>query len=300
MKNTLELIQILDAIDQNGSFEAAANKLHKVRSALTYTIQKFEENLGIKLYDRTHHRAKLTEAGWTLLNQGRDLINLNKQLIENIKQISSGWELMLSVAYDEIICLNPLFDLIKSFQIECSHTRFELHSEILGGCIDALISHRVDIALGFPGPLPSTNEFIFEPIGKVKFVFAVAPFHPLAKIKEPLSTELIKTYHAIVARDSARQMPLQTSMLLSDQNRLTFSNLALKRKAQILGLGVGFLPYHLIEKDIVEKKLVVKKVERAQPPSYVYMGWNKTKMGKAHQWFLKKIKNKIFLRNLLK
>jgi DNA-binding transcriptional LysR family regulator len=50
MKIDLELIRILDAIDKQGSFEAAANELHKVRSAVTYQIQKYEELLDIQIF----------------------------------------------------------------------------------------------------------------------------------------------------------------------------------------------------------------------------------------------------------
>ena len=60
---TLDLLKVLDAIDQRGSFAAAAQALHKVPSALTYTIQKVEQDLGLKLFDRSGHRAKLTAAG---------------------------------------------------------------------------------------------------------------------------------------------------------------------------------------------------------------------------------------------
>lgn len=44
----LELAQILDAIDRNKTFEAAANELYKVRSALTYTIKNMKIILAFK------------------------------------------------------------------------------------------------------------------------------------------------------------------------------------------------------------------------------------------------------------
>lgn len=300
MNTPIELIQILDAIERNGSFEAAAQELHKVRSALTYTIRKFEERFKIEIYDRSGHRAILTETGRALLEQGRHLIELSNQIIDNVKQISTGWEPIVKVAYDEILSIDPLFNLVKQFQKQAPGTSLELQSEVLGGCMDALIHHRVSIAIGFPGPLPSKEELIFEAIGKTQFVFAVAPHHPLAKIKGILSTDLIKKYHAIVTKDSAKQTPLRSAMLLSGQSRITFSSIALKKQAQILGLGVGFLPYNLIKENIKDGSLIVKEVERQQQPVYLYIGWNKTVAGKAHQWIIDKIKNKKFWKDLLR
>ncbi len=57
MKLTLDALRILDAIDRNGSFGAAATELHKVRTALTYTINKLEHDLNVTLFDRSGHRA---------------------------------------------------------------------------------------------------------------------------------------------------------------------------------------------------------------------------------------------------
>jgi len=299
MNTTLELIQILDAIDRNGSFEAAAKKLHKVRSALSYNIRKFEERLGIKIFDRNEHKAKFTQAGRLLLDQGRHLINLSHQVEENVKHVATGWEPVIRIAYDEILSIKPIFDLIKRFQIQCPKVNFELYSEVLGGCADALINNRVDIAIGFPAPLPSCSELLFEPLGKTKFVFAVAPNHPLATMKEPLSTEKITQYTVIAVRDSSRQTMLQSSMLLPDQHRITFSSIELKIQALVLGLGVGFLPYNLIKEDIRSGRLIIKQVERSQPTSYVYIGWNKAKTGKANQWFINQIRCKNLLKKLL-
>ena len=53
---TLEAIRVLDAIDRRGSFAAAADELGKVPSALSYTVQKLEDELDAMLFDRSGHR----------------------------------------------------------------------------------------------------------------------------------------------------------------------------------------------------------------------------------------------------
>ena len=42
---TLEALRVMDAIDRRGSFAAAADELGRVPSALSYTMQKLEEEL---------------------------------------------------------------------------------------------------------------------------------------------------------------------------------------------------------------------------------------------------------------
>src|SRR5450756_1507445 len=69
MKLTLDALQVMDAIERKGSFAAAAAELHRVPSALTYTVQKLEQDLDVLLFDRGGHRARLTPAGQELMRK---------------------------------------------------------------------------------------------------------------------------------------------------------------------------------------------------------------------------------------
>jgi DNA-binding transcriptional LysR family regulator len=60
MRLTLDALQVLDAVDRKGSFAAAAGELHRVPSAITYSVQQLEEGLGVQVFDRRGHRAVLT------------------------------------------------------------------------------------------------------------------------------------------------------------------------------------------------------------------------------------------------
>lgn len=299
MKIDLELIQILDAIDKYGSFEAAANVLNKVRSALTYQIQKYEEQLDLQILDRSGHRAQFTKAGRIILEQGRELLSLGCHIERTAKQAASGWETDVCIAYDEALSSTAILELVKKFHEHCNNVNLTLFSERLGGCTDALINHRADIAIGL-SQLPSNRSpFIIETLGTVEFIFAVAPTHPLAGMPEPLSTQDIEKYPAIVASDSARHLMPQTTGLLLQQTKLTFTSMDMKYRAQLLGLGVGFLPYHLIKQALEEGKLIMKQVQRPKNQATYYIAWNKTGTGKALQWLISEIRDKHFQQKLL-
>ena len=69
IKLSLESLEVLDAIARKGSFAAAAESLFRVPSALTYTVRRLEEDLGVSLFNRSGHRAELTEAGVLVTNK---------------------------------------------------------------------------------------------------------------------------------------------------------------------------------------------------------------------------------------
>ena len=45
MRISLDALLVLDSIARNGSFAAAGEELHRVPSAITYTIQKLEQQI---------------------------------------------------------------------------------------------------------------------------------------------------------------------------------------------------------------------------------------------------------------
>src|SRR5438105_15287181 len=113
MRLTLDALIVLDSIHRNGSFAAAANELHRVRSALTYTIQKLERDLGVTLFDRTEHRAKLTPIGKILIHEGSNLLRMATDLERTIKRLKTGWEEEIFIAVDDTISIPKLYPLIE-------------------------------------------------------------------------------------------------------------------------------------------------------------------------------------------
>src|SRR5690606_3522331 len=154
MRISLDALLVLDSISRNGSFAAAGAELHRVPSAITYTVQKLEQDLEVKLFDRSGHRAKLTAAGEALLREGRHLLRSANDLECLVKRVATGWETELRIALDDIIPTDRLFPLLKEFYREGSGTRIRLSAEVLGGCWDALLSGRADLVIAAPGEAP--------------------------------------------------------------------------------------------------------------------------------------------------
>ena len=108
-----EATRTLDAIETHGSFARAAAALHRVPSAVTYTVRKLEQQLDVTLFDRSGHRAVLTATGHLLLQQGRELLLQAENLEERVRRSGQGWETRLVIAVDEILPLERLL-LVRS------------------------------------------------------------------------------------------------------------------------------------------------------------------------------------------
>jgi DNA-binding transcriptional LysR family regulator len=281
---TLDALRVLDAIERKGSFGAAAEALFKVPSALSYTVQKLESDLGISLFDRTKQRAQLTAAGRLLLEQGRQLLQAANAIEEAVQQLESGWETQLRIAKDTVLPLAPLLQQINAFNLLDKRVAITISEEVLGGTWDALIAERCDLALGASGDLPK-GIFEYRLMGEVEFVFAVAREHPLCLHKGPVDAAAISAFPTIIIADSSVSSPGRSSGLLESRQIIRVANANAKIQAHIMGTGIGFLPKHLIQDEIANGKLVILECSVPRPNIPLYLAWRKGNKGKALEWF---------------
>lgn len=291
MKISLDALIVLDAIARNGSFAAAAEELNRVPSAITYAIQKLEQDLDVLLFDRSGHRARLTEAGQALLREGRFLLRSATDLECRIQRIATGWESELRIALDDLIPTERIFPLLKDFYALASGTRIRLSSEVLGGGWDALLTGRADLTIGVPGDPPTEGGLSAEPMGQLDFVYVVAPEHPLALAPEPLGAEDLLAHRAVPVADTSRTLAPRTSGLLEGQDTLTVPSTRAKLAAHIAGLGGGFLPLRWVQPHISAGRLVRKQVEGQKSEARLYLAWQPRGAGKSLKWFVDRLRD---------
>jgi DNA-binding transcriptional LysR family regulator len=300
MRLSLDALLALDAIDRKGSFAAAADELHRVPSAVTYTVQKLEEDLDVLLFDRRGHRAKLTTAGRELLDEGRNLLRAAGDLESRVKRVATGWEAELRIAYDGVIPARAILELAESFFQEQCGTRLRMFTEVLGGGWDALAGGRADLVIGVSGDRPAGGGYIVRPLGGIEWVFAVAPNHALARLPEPLRTSDILNHRAVSVADSSRNLPPRTVGLFSGQETLTVHDLDAKVIAQRMGLGVGNLPRHIAEREAAAGRLVIKQTEEPKISAPLFLAWRTEHKGKALQWFAARLQEPGWLEQALR
>ncbi len=289
-KLTIEAIEILDTISRKGSFAAAANALYKVPSALTYQMGKLEKDLDIALFNRDGYRTTLTPAGEALLNQGRQLLEVAESVESHVKRVATGIETNLVIAITDLIRVEALYPILNAFYEQGFGTRVKLIREVFGGTWDAIATERADIALGAPGDPPIGGGYHTKTLGNIEFVFAVSPQHPLAALPEPLSSQAIVQYRAVVAADSSRNLPPRTAGILTGQDVLTVPDMQTKISAQIAGLGVGYLPSTIVDRYAKTGQLVPKRVTEPKTSISIHTAWSSSsqkEMGQAQRWLIK-------------
>ena len=297
---TPDAIGLMDAIHRTGSMAAAARELGVVPSALTYRVRQIEDALDVLLFDRSSRQAKLTEAGKELLREGNRLLAELDEVANRVKRIATGWEPQLTLSVDSIIARTTMMELCEAFFELNAPTRLRLREEALAGTLQALTSGQADLAIGVVPDLgvssatlaSSRSTLHSKPLGHARFVYAVAPHHPMAQTKEPITDAMMMLHRAVAVADSVQRGSGITVGLLGGQNVFTVPGMMAKLEAQLRGMGAGFLPEYMARPHLLTGQLVEKTVSRPQRVVRLSYAWrNNTgdKPGRALQWWLEQL-----------
>ncbi|HJU76006.1 MAG TPA: LysR substrate-binding domain-containing protein [Gemmatimonadaceae bacterium] len=296
MRVTLDALLVLDAIDRAGSFAAAAEQLYRVPSALSYTIHKLEQDLGVSIFDRSGYRAKLTAAGAQLLKDGREILHLAAQVERKVKDLGAGWETSLAIAVGDVVPRGAVYALLRDFYDTPSHktTRLQITMEAQSTCWDTLLEGRSDLVIGAPEPAPNVEGFRTQTLGEVELALVVPATHPLAFATEPLPSTVFSQFRLI--RQAA--WPFAGSPEASPEDLVTVDDYDSQVQAIRHGLGVGFLPPFLVQDDVEAGRLVTKVVADA-PKLRLAVAWRSAGAGQGLEWFIEQLRDRALRARLV-
>jgi len=282
---TLEALIVLDAIDNRGSFAAAAEQLNKVPSALSYIVQKLEEQLSVTLFVRQGRRSVLTPAGRHLLEEGRKLLGAVSKITEQTQTISHGWEPAIRIAYDSIYDVNQLMSVLSVFLTSHPNIEIDLSEEVMNGCWEALITDQVDLLVGAPGPIPNHHGIRTIKIETMEQVLVVPKNHPLTKLGTLVNKEDIAEYRTVVVHDSAKYEIPWSSNIIEQSQRIYVTTIEQKIAAIRAGIGVGFLPRERVCRYLENGELETVTVDNQDKREVgeLYLAWKTVNKGKGLQ-----------------
>ena len=250
MRPDLDALQALDAVVRHGGFARAAERLHKVQSAVSYQIRKLERQLGVALLDRTGYRVRLTAAGEAVLAEGRRLIAQAEHVASVAQQFAAGWEPRLTVIVDGLLPLEPTLRALKALAEERVPTRIQVKVEFLGGVQFRFEKDHADLMLVkdyAPHPLLAA-----EALPDIECVLCVAPGHPLAD-RRAVSLDELQQHVELSVQDSSDQG--DDRHMFGGERVFYLSGFDTKKQALLMGLGFGWMPLYLVAAELREGAL---------------------------------------------
>src|SRR5512144_3230194 len=140
------------AVAENLSFTKAAAKLHLAQPSLTRQIHNLEEEIGVRLLNRSKTQVALTEEGRTFLLDARRVLALASESVLAVQRLSRGESGQLNIGYLSHFTFELLPKTLGLFRQAFPHTALNLFDMPPAEQFRALGARKID--LGFVGLRP--------------------------------------------------------------------------------------------------------------------------------------------------
>ena len=278
-------LEVVDAVARNGSFSAAAQELHRVPSAVSYTVRQLETWLAVPLFERQHREVVLTPAGEHFVREGRSVIKKMLATRRQCQQLANGWRGQLTIAVDCIVKPQRTRQLVKDFYRHFPDMELIISYEVFNGVWDALADGRVDVAIGATQAIPVGGRFAFQDMGALNWRCVVSPDHPLAASTD-LNEEALRAWPSLVLEDTSRALPRRMTWTLDNQRRLVVPEWETGMDCLQAGLCVGMVPGHLARPLLDKGALVELSLPQPFPESPCCVSWSEQRASPALEWLL--------------
>lgn len=234
------------AVVETGGYAQAAEQVHKTQSSVSYAVQKIEQMLDIKLFERQGRRAVITPAGEVLYRRAKNVVERAEAMEQGAVDLREGWDAELRLAVEIVYPTWVLLSSLRRFSEERPQTRIQLYETVLGGTDEALYERKVDLALSSHVP----QGFSGDSLIRLRFIAAASADHPLHQLGRKLTLDDLREHRHLVIRDSGIQRTRPGGGWFGADQRWTVSNKATQIAAACRGLGFAWFPQDAIRNEL--------------------------------------------------
>jgi DNA-binding transcriptional LysR family regulator len=256
------------------SFGVAAERLHVSQSTLSKRIAELETQLRKPLFDRSGHRAALTEAGQQLLPLARRMLGLADEMRGLVAE-TGAMRGHCRFGVGELAALTWLPDLVALTRAAYPDLVLEPQVDLGAALEQRLESGELDFAV--VAGYSSRSAIASEAIAEVRFAWAAAP--ALVGRQRSINAALLQGAALITMPAAAGPTRMLEHWLavnnLEAGRRLTCNNLAAIAGLVAAGIGIGLFPIGWL-KQMAEREAVVElRSKPALPPLEYTFQWRR-------------------------
>jgi len=251
-------------VAQTGKFNLAAEKLNTTQPAISARIALLENNLGVRLFDRTPRHAELTTAGLKLLAYAEKMLSLRGE-IEQAFGNPSAMNGILRLGVPETIVHTWLTPLVEHIAAEYPEVTLDIEIDSTPNLYRALLNEKLDVAFLYqPG---SAEEVHCEPLCSYQLGWFANPDLPLPDAR--IQVEAMTAWPVITFRRGSPSYVAVRQLFdrlgLSQGRIFGSSAIAAIIHMTLSGIGVCVLPRVVVKHELQEKKLRQLDVDCALP-----------------------------------
>lgn len=245
---------VFEAVAEYLSFTNAAEVLHLSQPAVTAHIKSLEDDLGIRLFDRSTARVKVTSSGEILYRYTQELHRLSQQVLRDIGQLNGEERGALSIGASTTIAQYVLPQLLVDFLRLHPRVQVSVNSANTREVVTDVFERRATLGL-IEGP-PGTSELKTEDFLEDEIVVIVPAGHRWIRwleapsVKDLAAEPLVLREPGSGTRRVVEDALRRAGLSLRDLNIvMEFDTTEAIKSGVEAGLGVGFVSKYALRKD---------------------------------------------------
>ena len=190
-------LQVFHTVARLLSFTKAAESLHMTQPAVTFQVRQLEEQFNTRLFDRTHNRISLTEAGQRVYEFADRIFELYAEMENAVRDMTGEISGMLVIGASTTIAEYMLPSLLGDFKKQYPDINVHLKVSNSDGIVSMVENNDIDLGV-VEAPVMNKN-LVVEECRKDRLVAIVPPQHGLASLETVQMRDLLE--NAYIARE---------------------------------------------------------------------------------------------------
>ncbi|MCW9025451.1 MAG: LysR family transcriptional regulator, partial [Gammaproteobacteria bacterium] len=140
-------LQVFQTVARLLSFTKAAEELHMTQPAVTFQVRQLEEQYNTRLFDRTHNRISLTEAGKKVFEYGVQIFELYAEMDNSVRELTGDVSGVLILGASTTIAEYMLPVLLGDFKKQYPEVSIRLKVSNSDGIVTQVENNTIDLGV---------------------------------------------------------------------------------------------------------------------------------------------------------
>jgi DNA-binding transcriptional LysR family regulator len=172
-------LQVFYTVARLLSFTKAAETLHMTQPAVTFQVRQLEEYFNTRLFDRTHNRISLTDAGRRVYEYASRIFELYAEMENAVREMTGDVSGALIIGASTTVAEYMLPALLGDYKAQYPDVTVHLKVSNTDGIVSMVENNIIDLGV-VEAPVTNKN-LVVEMCRMDQLVAIVPPDHPLAK-----------------------------------------------------------------------------------------------------------------------
>ncbi|SEL66932.1 DNA-binding transcriptional regulator HcaR [Acinetobacter sp. DSM 11652] len=278
------------------NFSKAALKLYTAQPSLSQQIKDLEEDVGVRLLNRTKRKVELTEEGAVFLEQARLTIAQAEKAINMARQVSKAKQKMLRIGFVPVAEMKIFPYVLPNLRVQNPELKIELQS--LNNIEQFKGIKKGELDITFTRQRLDSEEIESRFVLREPLVFILPKDHPLAKY-DRIPVKALDGIDFVIPSDEQSKTLHDTILGFAEQNGVSFKivqkadNILFNINSIGIGLGCTILPGYIMP--LLLENSVTRPLDVELPSLDLFVSYRKNATGIAVQKFMELLSKVFYL-----